>query len=87
MEIKEELDQNDELKAHMQSLKQHPGYLYLVKQIEAFKAQTLNEILNKDKTDKEKGEFTAYGRVLNLPDKIIQDLSTSANEINLDPYK
>lgn len=83
-----ELEKRDEIRANLQQLKSHPGYIYMVEYIKTWKEQVLGEILSKDKAPSEKGEFKAYGRVLNLPDHLIHILSSNVEELpNLDAYK
>ena len=82
----ESLNKQDELLSQLQAFKLHPTWLLCVKNIEQWKSQVLAEILKNKDCEKQKGEFEAYGRLLNLPDKIIQDLTQESNEPNLDAY-
>lgn len=76
-----------ELSASIQAIKQMPGWLYLVQIINNWKDQALTEVLATKESDKQKGEFEAYSRVLKLPDIIIQDLkSETPKGHNLDAY-
>lgn len=78
---------NDEMLMQLKTLKANPAYRYICENIGHWKNQCLNEILKQDKADKQKGEFEAYGRVLNAPDFFIQQLSQNPGiGPNLDPH-
>lgn len=82
----EEQLNNEELRMALLSLKSNKGYLHLVKNIEHWKNQCLEEILKEDNAVKSKGEFVAYGRVLNAVDFLIQVLNGNPGEgPELDP--
>jgi len=86
----ENLNSKDELLMQLQAFKQNPTWLLCLQNLERWKEQTLAEMLNESNFDNVKelrAEFKAYGRLLNLPDKIIQDLTQGSTEPNLDPYK
>lgn len=79
---------NDELLAAFYSLKSNKAWLHLTKNIEHWKNQCLSEILKEDdkSTAKAKGEYTAYGRVLNSIEFFIIQLTGNPGEgPQLDP--
>jgi hypothetical protein len=71
-----------ELIEALQKLQTSPGWKYISNILETWKNQVLSEILEKDDNDKQKGEFTAYGRILNLPTRLLKDLTDT--EVNSD---
>ncbi len=78
---------NEELLTAFYSLKSNKAWLHIVKNIEHWKNQCLNEILKEKETDKQKGEFSAYGRVINAPDFFIQILTSNPGKgPELDPF-
>lgn len=72
-----ELNSNHATIAGLQALKSNPAFTYLCEHIEHWKNQCLNIILEQKDSDAEKGEFKAYGRMLNAPDFFIDMLRTN----------
>lgn len=80
----------DELLTQLLIFRQSVGWRYFEKQVKAFREQTMLELTTSTDPAKDailKGEFTAYGRCLNLINKAIEDLTRGAPEApKLDPY-
>jgi len=87
LDTEQELDEKSQIKFNIQKLKQDPGYIYLMSFVNKWKEQCLLEILKPGDSAGQKGEFTAYGRVINLPDYILRTMEDQSEEINFDPYK
>ncbi len=79
---------NSDLRAGLLRLKADPAFKFLVEQWNHWKNQCLNEVLKPGDNEAAKGEYSAYGRVLNSPDFFIQQLSPNPGlpTINLDPH-
>lgn len=77
---------NNELKLKLRNLKTDAGYKYIMQQVGHWRNQCLNEILQPGEHQEAKGEFKAYGRLINSVDAFIEQLETNPGEIiNLDP--
>lgn len=83
-----ELLTNDEIRINLLNLKSDPGFRYFIEQITKWRGQCLNELLKDGDHPMEKGEFKAYGRVINGVDGLIQFLDSNPGFApNLDPYE
>ena len=86
----EAFNNDDELVANLQSLKQHAGWLFIASVIARWKTQNLDEIIKESNFENIKelrAEYKAYGKVLNLPNYLIQDLTESTDKVKLDAYE
>lgn len=72
-----ELEPNSEMIQALKALQLNKAYRYIVENIEHWKTQCLNELLKPGVNESAKGEFSAYGRVLNAPIFFIQMLETN----------
>jgi hypothetical protein len=86
-------DKNSELLADLQSLRQHPGYNYIIGIIRQWETQANEDVMTrKDPAfeDEYRGEWKAYRRVGKLLDTSIKDLQepkSSTDVSDFDPYK
>lgn len=79
---------NDEIRINLLNLKSDPGYKYLIEQVTKWRGQCLNELLQDGDHPMAKGEFKAYGRLINGVDGLIQFLDSNPGHTpNLDPYE
>ena len=68
---------NHERLYKFQNLKQNAEFQFLLSVVERWKQQAIDDVMLKRKPGMEErigGEYEAYSRLLNLPDRIISDL-------------
>ena len=83
-----ELLTNDEIRINLLKLKTDPGFQYLIEQVTKWRGQCLNELLKDGDHPMEKGEFKAYGRLINAVDGFVQFLESNPGHTPaLDPYE